>query len=65
MKPIDRMCPACKAPAGHPCCPFGVKPGCGYLMKSFHRERHTDEDMTDAPQTADAAAFEASGYPIF
>ena len=39
MKPIDRMCPACKVPPGVGCLPFGVKPGCGYPMKKFHSER--------------------------
>ena len=49
MKPIDRMCPACKVPPGVGCLPFGVKPGCGYPMKGFHRERRTRTEGITPP----------------
>jgi hypothetical protein len=48
VKPIDRTCPACKVPPGVGCLPFGVKPGCGYPMKGFHRERRTRTESISA-----------------
>ena len=45
---VDRMCPACKVPPGVGCLPFGVKPGCGYPMKGFHRERRTRTESISA-----------------
>ena len=51
MKPIDRMCPACKVPPGVGCLPFGVKPGCGYPMKGFHWERRNQRETKIAYPT--------------
>ena len=46
MKPIDIMCPACKVPPGVGCLRFGVKYGCGYPMKGYHRERRARTEGT-------------------
>ena len=43
MKPIDRMCPACKVPPG-----VGCLTSWGYPMKGFHWERSTRTESISA-----------------
>ena len=45
MKPLDLMCPACKAPPNTPCLPFARPDSGAAPMKGFHSERKMPPEL--------------------